>query len=62
MREAARVRMPGEAPGMFGVVQQQRANPGYLTRRAAVAEHHLNPRRVRACPHAGVCGAAACRP
>lgn len=33
-----------------GVVLPQRANPGYLTRRAARAEHHLNPRRVRARP------------
>lgn len=31
-------------------MQPQQANPGYLTRRAARAEHHLNPRRVRARP------------
>ncbi|XP_041330197.1 collagen alpha-1(I) chain-like [Pyrgilauda ruficollis] len=44
-----------------GVVLPQRANPGYLTRRAAGAEHHLNPRRERARPP-GACRAAACRP
>lgn len=38
----------------------QQANPGYLTRRAAGAEHHPNPRRVRARPP-GACRAAACR-
>lgn len=44
-----------------GVVLPQRANPGYLTRRAAGAEHHLNPRRERARPP-GACRAVACRP